>query len=234
MIKDHITKKKIILLAVILLIFVIAVVSCCCVQLSAQNGTSQQQSEEQEKEEEEDISLSSEIEETVEKPNKTETSDSHTSNSSSESSGNNQPSSENPDSNVIQSSGGTTVHTHVWQDHTAQRWVPNIVTVDDYETKTIQGARFYTYAGVDENGNDTYIANGPTYWFENGFTHDDLRAIIKDAFEHDKSGIYNGVYYGNYQNVSKTETVKVGSHQEDHGYEEKYVDYQYCSCGARR
>ena len=90
-----------------------------------------------------------------------------------------------------------------------------MVTVDDYETKTIKGARFYTYSGKNELGQPTYTANGPTYWFENG--------------------LYNGVNYSNYQNVSKTEKVKVGSHQEDQGHYEEYVDYQYCSiCGAKK
>lgn len=143
------------------------------------------------------------------------------------------------DGNASSSSGGTdgdqaSAHTHNWKDHTATRrvWVENWVTVPDYETQTIYGARFYTMTSPG-----TYIANGPTYWFENGFTHDDLKAIIAEGLRNaDENGLYNGVYYGNYQNVSKTEQVQVGSHQEDQGwYEtETYVDYQYCDCGARK
>lgn len=130
--------------------------------------------------------------------------------------------------------GQASAHTHSWKDHTATRqvWVENWVTVPDYETQTIYGARFYT-----PNGDGSYTANGPTYWFENGFTQDDLKAIIANALRNaDENGLYNGVYYGNYQNVSKTEQVQVGSHQEDQGwYEtETYVDYQYCDCGARK
>src|SRR5699024_6809165 len=66
-------------------------------------------------------------------------------------------------------------HTHKWADYTAKKqvWVSKMVTVDDYETKTISGARFYTMSG-----DNTYVANGPTYWFENGFTQADLKAII--------------------------------------------------------
>lgn len=126
-------------------------------------------------------------------------------------------------------------HTHKWADHTAQKqvWVSNMVTVEDYETKTIYGARFYT-----PSGNGSMIANGPTYWFENGFTHADLKNIIANALRNaDSNGLYNGVYYGNYQNVSKTERVKTGSHQEDQGYYENqtYVDYQYCTvCGEKK
>ena len=126
-------------------------------------------------------------------------------------------------------------HTHTWVDHTAtkQVWVSNMVTVPDYETETIYGARFYI-----PNGDGSYIAKGPTYWFEDGFTIDDLKEIIVNAMKNaDENGLYNGVYYGNYQNVTKTEQVQVGSHQEDQGHYETqtYVDYQYCSvCGQRK
>lgn len=84
------------------------------------------------------------------------------------------------------------------------------------------------------NGN--LVSNGPTYWFENGFTQEDLKAIMKEGIRNaDANGLYNGVYYGNYVNVQKT--VKTGSYQEDQGHYETqtYVDYQYCSvCGARK
>ena len=79
-----------------------------------------------------------------------------------------------------------------------------------------------------------YIANGPTYWFENGFTKDDLKEIIKNGLLHaDENGLYNGVYYGNYQNVTKT--IPAVTHEEDKGHYEDITDYQYCSvCGQRR
>ena len=142
----------------------------------------------------------------------------------------------NSNNNANSGNASEPTHTHTWVDHNAtkQVWVPNMVTVDDYETQTIYGARFYTYSSVD----DSYIANGPTYWFENGFTQDNLKAIIVEGLKNaDEHGLYNGVYYGNYQNVSKTEKVKIGSHQEDHGHYENqtYVDYQYCSeCGQKK
>lgn len=123
-------------------------------------------------------------------------------------------------------SGQASSHTHVWKDHTATRevWVSNMVTVPDYETQTISGAQLYT-----KHSDGQWYSDGAVYWFENGFTTSDLAAIIKDK-------IKNEGYIGNYVNVSKTETVQVGSHQEDQGwYEtETYVDYQYCDCGARR
>lgn len=133
--------------------------------------------------------------------------------------------------NSSSSSNSGSAHTHTWVDHTAtkQVWVSHMVTVDDYGT--VYGARFYV---PDANGN--LVSNGPTYWFENGFTQEDLKAIMKEGIRNaDANGLYNGVYYGNYVNVQKT--VKTGSHQEDQGHYETqtYVDYQYCSvCGARK
>lgn len=57
----------------------------------------------------------------------------------------------------------------------------------------------------------------------------------KDAMKNaDENGLYNGVYYFNYQNITKTVQVQVGSHQEDHGHYETYVDYEYCDCGVTR
>lgn len=112
-------------------------------------------------------------------------------------------------------------HIHTWVDHMATRWVPNVVTVVDEPEKTIQGARLYT-----KKSDGTWIANGETYWFENGFTIDDLKNIIKDKMK-------NEGYIGNYQNVEKT--VPAVTHTEDKGYNETYVDYQYCSvCGQKR
>ena len=126
----------------------------------------------------------------------------------------------------------TPARQHSWTQHTAQRWVSNMVTVPDYETQTVYGARFYVPIGTPGQ----YIAKGPEYWFENGFTRDDLNAIIVNALRNaDENGLYNGVDYSSYQNIKKTVQVQVGSHQEDHGYYEDYVDYVYCSsCGARQ
>lgn len=112
-------------------------------------------------------------------------------------------------------------HIHTWVDHTATRWVSNIVTVVDTPAQTIEGARLYT-----KNADGTWIANGETYWFENGFTIDDFKNILKDK-------VKNEGYIGNYQNVKKT--VPAVTHTEDQGYNETYVDYQYCSvCGQKR
>lgn len=122
--------------------------------------------------------------------------------------------------------GQASAHAHSWKDHTATRqvWVENWVTVPDYETQTIYGGRLYT-----QNGDGSWTANGATYWFYTDADREAFKNLLRDM-------IKNEGYIGNYQNVSKTEQVQVGSHQEDQGwYEtETYVDYQYCDCGARR
>ena len=125
----------------------------------------------------------------------------------------------------------TPAHQHSWKQHTAQKWVSNMVTVPDYETQKVYGARFYVPTGTPGQ----YIAKGPEYWFEKGFTRDDLNAIIYNAMKNaDENGLYNGVDYSSYQNIEKTVQVQVGSHQEDHGHYETYVDYEYCDCGVTR
>ena len=136
---------------------------------------------------------------------------------------------QNASGSTNNSGNHTSAHYHTWVNHTTQVWVPNIVTIVDQPEQIISGARFYT---MDASG--SYIANGPTYWIENGFTYDDLKAIIMEGLRNaDENGLYNGVYYGNYQNVTKT--IPAVTHQEDQGYYEERVDYQYCSvCGQRK
>lgn len=104
------------------------------------------------------------------------------------------------------------VHQHVWHDFIAQRWVENIVTVPDYETqKTPVGTNFiFAY---------------------DGFTTSD----IEEAKDHAVELIYAGVP-DNYrtETIYETQTVQVGSHEEDQGWYEDYVAFQYCDCGAIR
>lgn len=122
-------------------------------------------------------------------------------------------------SSSSQSSSST--HKHVWKDHTVERQVTKTVTVVDSPAKTIYGAQLYT---LHDDGN--WYSDGETYWFENGFTIDDLNNIIKDK-------IKNEGYIGNY--VNRQKPVPAVTHQEEQTYTESYVDYQYCSiCGARK
>lgn len=124
-----------------------------------------------------------------------------------------------PDS--TEGGGSAAAHQHTWVDHTTRVWVSKMVTVVDQPAKTVSGGQLYT-----EQPDGTWLSNGETYWFENGFTLDDLKAIIKDKMK-------NEGYIGGY--VNRTKTIPAVTHQEDQGYYEQRVDYQYCSgCGQRR
>lgn len=109
-------------------------------------------------------------------------------------------------------------HTHSWKNHTSQKWVSNIVTVVDTPAQTIEGAQLYTL-----HSDGKWYGDGQIYWFENGFTHDDLKSILINK-------IKNEGYIGNY--VNRYKTVPAVTHEEDQGHYETYVDYQYCDCGA--
>lgn len=136
------------------------------------------------------------------------------------------------ESNGSQSSGSTEVaqpapatpapepvHTHSWKEHyaTTQVWVPNIVVVDDYAEQ------------VTGKTDDVAICDC-------GYTTTNRDAIV----DHIKSNILAGndghSGFSIQPGQSIVETVKVGSHEEDHGHYENstYVDYYYCDCGATK
>lgn len=103
-------------------------------------------------------------------------------------------------------------HQHSWKQHTAQKWVSNMVTVPDYETQKVAVGTRYIF-------------------FYDGYTTDN----INNAKAHAKELILAGVDDGyRTETIYETKQVQVGSHQEDHGHNETYVDYEYCDCGARR
>lgn len=103
-------------------------------------------------------------------------------------------------------------HQHSWKQHTAQKWVSNMVTVPDYETQKVAVGNRYIFA-------------------HDGYTTDN----INNAKAHAKELILAGLP-DNYrtETIYEEKQVQVGSHQEDHGHNETYVDYEYCDCGARR
>ena len=112
-------------------------------------------------------------------------------------------------------------HTHNWKEHTAtkQVWVPNIVIVDDYEERN----KVVHYAECSCG----FIFNTP----EELIAHQDASM---DAFINGTADSFCGGSMIKPKNV--TETVKVGSHEEDHGHYETstYVDYYYCDCGMKK
>lgn len=117
------------------------------------------------------------------------------------------------------SSGNTSSkpsHTHNWVAHTAtkQVWVPNIVVVDDYETQNVKvGFKTVCNCGAE-------FMNGPM--------------PAEHAMKHILAGEPDNHWT---EDIYEQQSVKVGSHEEDHGYykDEPYTDYMYCSdCGARQ
>lgn len=126
-----------------------------------------------------------------------------------------------PNENKEDSNNITSFHKHTWVNHTKKVWIPNIVTIVDEPEKKIYGAQLYT-----EQPDGTWLSNGETYWFENGFTIEDLKEIIVDKMKNEN-------YIGNY--VNRTKTIPAKTHTEDKGHYEEQVDYQYCSeCGERK
>lgn len=118
------------------------------------------------------------------------------------------------------SSGGNTQnepsHTHNWVAHTATRqvWVPNIVVVDDYETQNV-------LVRTDIICNCGAVFTGGAGYDTHAMNH----VLAGEPSNSTPKAIY------------EQQSVKVGSHEEDHGYykDETYTDYTYCSdCGVRQ
>lgn len=109
-------------------------------------------------------------------------------------------------------SSSKTDHEHSWKTHTAQKWVSNMVTVPDYETQKVAVGTRYIFAY------DGYTTTSDA-----------------DAENHAMELILAG-HPDNYrmETIYEEKQVQVGSHQEDHGHYETYVDYEYCDCGATK
>ena len=107
-------------------------------------------------------------------------------------------------------------HEHQWKEHkaTRQEWVSNIVSVPDYETRE----ELMTY--IICNCGAEFRADDPSY--------------AMHAADHILAGEPDN--YRTEVRVIGTETVQVGSHDEDQGYYQnvEYTDYHYCDCGATK
>lgn len=115
------------------------------------------------------------------------------------------------------SSGGSDkpskpAHQHSWKQHTAQKWVSNMVTVPDYETQKVAVGTRYIFA-------------------YDGYTTTSDADAENHAMELVLAGVDDGYRM---ETIYEEKQVQVGSHQEDHGHHETYVDYEYCDCGATR
>lgn len=107
-------------------------------------------------------------------------------------------------------------HEHQWKEHkaTRQEWVSNIVSVPDYETREQTFTFIICNCGAEFRADDSSFA-----------VH---------AANHILAGEDDG--YWSEVRVVGTETVQVGSHDEDQGYYQnvEYTDYYYCDCGATK
>lgn len=169
----------------------------------------------------EEVNVDSEPADTTSKPadkpsdGNANASSSNSGNSNTGNSGNSNSSS-GSSSNTGNSSGSDKpskpAHQHSWKQHTAQKWVSNMVTVPDYETQKVYVGTHYTF-------------------FYDGYS----TMSAADADNHSMELILAGVDDGyRSKDIYEEKQVQVGSHQEDHGHNETYVDYEYCDCGARR
>lgn len=107
-------------------------------------------------------------------------------------------------------------HVHQWKEHKATReeWVPNIVSVPDYEVREQTMGYIICNCGAEFRMDDSsYAAHAAAHIF---------------ADESDG--------YSTEVRVIGSEEVQVGSHEEDHGHYEsvEYTDYMYCECGATK
>lgn len=87
-----------------------------------------------------------------------------------------------------------------------------MVTVPDYETQKVAVGTRYIF-------------------FYDGYTTTSDTNAKNHAMELVLAGVDDGYRM---ETIYETKQVQVGSHQEDHGHNETYVDYEYCDCGARR
>ncbi len=115
---------------------------------------------------------------------------------------------------------GKAAHTHKWvkKTRTEKKWVPKIVTVNDYET-------VYTNIWHCVCGEDIIIKNTDS-------EIEDDEAVEKHAIKH----ILADEPSNGYNEIISEKKVIIGSHQEDHGHYEDVPcgTYYQCACGATK
>lgn len=211
--KNMINKNKKIVITVIVLIILSLIIGIYFVSKPNDNKNSETQTEQK-------VDVSKESDNKKEEKENSKT-DKNTGNSNSTSTtkdnNNSSTDSNKKDSSNAGNSGGSDkpskpAHQHSWKQHTAQKWVSNMVTVPDYETQKVAVGTRYIFAY------DGYTTTSDT----NAENH---------AMELILAGLPDNYRM---ETIYETKQIQVGSHQEDHGHNETYVDYEYCDCGARR
>ena len=218
-IKNMISKNKKIVIAIILIIILSLVIGIAFASKPSDNKKTESQteqkidvSEENNNKEEEDKKEENENSKTDKNTDNSNTTSTTKDNNNSSTDSNKKDTSSSNSGNSGSDKPSQPAHQHSWKQHTAQKWVSNMVTVPDYETQKVPVGNRYIF-------------------FYDGYTTDN----INDAKAHAKELILAGVDDGyRTETIYETKQVQVGSHQEDHGHNETYVDYEYCDCGARR
>lgn len=221
-IKNMISKNKKIVIAIILIIILSLVIGIAFASKPSDNKKTESQteqkidvSEENNNKEEEDKKEENENSKTDKNTDNSNTTSTTKDNNNSSTDSNKKDSSSSNSGNSGNSGSdkpSKTAHQHSWKQHTAQKWVSNMVTVPDYETQKVYVGTRYTFA-------------------YDGYT----TMSAADADNHSMELILAGVDDGyRSEDIYEKKQVQVGSHQEDHGHNETYVDYEYCDCGARR
>ena len=135
-----------------------------------------------------------------------------------------------------------TVHQHVWKEHTAEKWVEDIVTVVD------QPERYEEY--------NLYRM----YWYDKGTWEETRDPSRFNEWERDRTGgpfspnsinmvknpedcpLFTGynelgqpTYTGDHAIIKGLyDIIPAVTHEEDRSHYETYVDYYYCDCGAKK
>lgn len=128
-------------------------------------------------------------------------------------------------------------HVHKWIDHTAKRWVPKKVTVVDEPEKTQKVTIYKLYWWDSKKWTETKDSAVFDDWYKKKFEWmveyrypDNMPPEL--YIGEDENG--NPQYTNDHSIITYYETVPAVTHEEDQGYYQTYVDYQYCECGARR
>lgn len=140
-------------------------------------------------------------------------------------------------------SADTAAHTHNWKEHTAQRWISNIITFEDeparYSEKYTLYKMYWYNTGTWEETTDPERFDA---WFED-MEGGPLSPISLEYSENPESSpLFLGydeygheVHSGDHAIFPEHyDLIPAVTHEEDHGYYETYVDYYYCDCGAKK
>ncbi len=243
-IKNFLNKnRKIIIIAALMLIIIVALVIFWAVSNGSNSDTDSKTVNKAAGSEEGKISADNNIFENSMAENNVN-GDSNKSSSSSAASGqstsgstSNGGTNKNTADNTTGNDVNNSAHVHKWIDHTAKRWVPKKVTVVDEPEKTQKVTVYKLYWWDSKKWTETRDSAVFDDWYKKKFEW-----MVKYRYPdnmppelyigEDENG--NPQYTNDHSIITYYETVPAVTHEEDQGYYQTYVDYQYCECGARR